>query len=386
MKHLLIFFIIFLCLSVQAQNWTNVGSGANSTITCLYNDTINHKLCIAGEFTQISGVHARGIATLNGTELDSLDVGVNYLYGSPTGIKTMCMYNGDLYVGGVAKMGNYFIHGLAKWNGVTWDTINEHTNGSISCTQVKDGYIYASGFFTTAGSVTANSVARWDGAHWSNIGTGFPYYNGGSTPNIVCMKFYNNDLYVGSSFEDSVGNRMGIAKFNGISWGSAGVSISGTISDVSCMEVYNNELYVAGLFNKVDGNIDNGIIRYDGISWKPVGGGFGVGMQVKQLKVIDNKLYAVGAFYTAGGVAAQKIAAWDGTDWCGLGSIINGIIYAIAEYDNEIYIGGGAIDTIDNMNVPINMLAKWIGGDYVDTCGNLSVGINEQTNIDQNLN
>jgi hypothetical protein len=33
--------------------------------------------------------------------------------------------------------------------------------------------LYAGGSFTTAGGVTANRIAKWDGSAWSSLGTGF---------------------------------------------------------------------------------------------------------------------------------------------------------------------------------------------------------------------
>ena len=34
------------------------------------------------------------------------------------------------------------------------------------------GNLYAGGFFTTAGEVSANYIAKWDGAAWSPLGIG----------------------------------------------------------------------------------------------------------------------------------------------------------------------------------------------------------------------
>ena len=38
------------------------------------------------------------------------------------------------------------------------------------------GYLYAGGNFTTAGGVTANRVAKWDGSAWSPLGSGMNAY------------------------------------------------------------------------------------------------------------------------------------------------------------------------------------------------------------------
>ena len=43
--------------------------------------------------------------------------------------------------------------------------------------------LYAGGYFTTAGGVTANYIAKWDGSAWSALGSGM---SGCSDPYVVC--------------------------------------------------------------------------------------------------------------------------------------------------------------------------------------------------------
>lgn len=35
-----------------------------------------------------------------------------------------------------------------------------------------NGNLYASAYFTTAGDVTANRIAKWNGSTWTNLGSG----------------------------------------------------------------------------------------------------------------------------------------------------------------------------------------------------------------------
>jgi hypothetical protein len=46
-----------------------------------------------------------------------------------------------------------------------------------------DDELYVGGQFTLAGGISANSIAKWDGTHWSSLGSGI----GGSsyTPNVT---------------------------------------------------------------------------------------------------------------------------------------------------------------------------------------------------------
>lgn len=62
----------------------------------------------------------------------------------------------------------------------------------------RDGSIYAGGAFTTAGEVAANSVARWDGAHWHPLGSGM---GGCLFPTVWALTLGpDGSLYAGGSF------------------------------------------------------------------------------------------------------------------------------------------------------------------------------------------
>ena len=98
--------------------------------------------------------------------------------------------------------------------------------------------VYASGYFTSPG----NRIAKWDGANWSNIGSGM-------NEDVLSLAIYNNELYAGGLFEIAGGNIIdGIAKWNGSSWSSLNSGIGGAITRVDGMIVYQGELYVGGDF------------------------------------------------------------------------------------------------------------------------------------------
>ena len=45
-------------------------------------------------------------------------------------------------------------------------------NDSVYALTVYDGKLIAGGYFTTAGDVSANRIASWDGSSWSPLGSG----------------------------------------------------------------------------------------------------------------------------------------------------------------------------------------------------------------------
>jgi peptidoglycan hydrolase-like amidase len=103
---------------------------------------------------------------------------------------------------------------------------------------VYNGELIAAGYFTTAGGVSANYIARWDGSQWRPLGSGI----GGTRPGpVVCaLTVYNGDLIAGGDFTNAGGaSANSIAKWNGTSWSPLG---SGANAAVQALAVYNGEL------------------------------------------------------------------------------------------------------------------------------------------------
>jgi hypothetical protein len=54
-----------------------------------------------------------------------------------------------------------------------WSALGSGVNNSVnSIATDANGYVYAGGHFTSAGGVSANRIARWDGTSWSALGSG----------------------------------------------------------------------------------------------------------------------------------------------------------------------------------------------------------------------
>ena len=67
-------------------------------------------------------------------------------------------------------------------------------NDVYAITFDSSGDIYAGGFFSTAGGVSANRIAKWNGTQWSSLG-------GGMNSNVNPLVFDSaENLYVGGFF------------------------------------------------------------------------------------------------------------------------------------------------------------------------------------------
>jgi hypothetical protein len=65
---------------------------------------------------------------------------------------------------------------------------------------VSGGDVYAGGFFTTAGGVAANYIAKWDGSSWSALGSGM------NRP-VLALALSGSKLYAGGFFT-TVGGKV----------------------------------------------------------------------------------------------------------------------------------------------------------------------------------
>lgn len=370
-KILLPFFIQILLLNTLlfCQNWHPVVPDPQlQSVYTFYHDSIENDLYIGGRFRYINGLDAKGIVKWDGQTFSTLGDFPNECNNyNCYEVYSIMRYKGQIYctfINGAWLPGE--IRGLARWNGVQWDSIGG-LEGIVYDQVIYNEELYIMGRFEMLEDVTVNTIVKWDGENWHGVQFPYPTLVGPST--INCGVVYNGDLYVGGNFWNDDESIVGIARYDGANWYPVAGGIKGSLDNIFDMEVYNGELYVGGSFRKSAGNTGNKIMKLVGDEWAEVGGGFDSshGFATKML-VYHNKLYVFGIFYTVGGgIPAQNIAVWDGERWCGLGSTFDesSIVGAVV-YEEDLFICGN-FDTIDGVNVEV--LARWTAGDYLDVCG-----------------
>ncbi len=343
-------------------------------IKSTYTDSASQKLYFVGSI-DINGIAPPLYNTI--AYYNNINQSWSYLDTLNDIIQSIVVFNNDIYIGGnFTTINGQYIPYIAKYNGTNWVNIGQNIDFPVIKLKVINQELYALGYFSQIGGILANKVAKYDGTNWQNVNN-FPIVNG--VPSDIAL--YNGNLYIsGLFYTTSLGNHIIAYKNN--NWQSVGGGILGANDDIHSIEVYNNELYVAGNIFQSDGNIGQGIQKWNGQNWNSVGGGFysqtsnGLG---RYLKVHNGKLYASGAFDNAGGIPAYSIAYWDSTQWC---SISNQNLFSITTFDflNDTLYVATPIDSINN--IFINKSLKYIGGSYTDTCGNLTT-IPEQSNHQQ---
>ncbi|MFH0981994.1 MAG: thrombospondin type 3 repeat-containing protein [Planctomycetota bacterium] len=334
----------------------------------IFDDGTGPALYAGGWFTT-AGVPANYIAKWNPSapgQWSALGSGMNFY------VRAFTVFDDGtgpaLYAGGDFTLaGGVWAPFIAKWNGTQWSALGSGSgmnNWVFALTVFDDGTgpaLYAGGEFTTAGGVTANWIAKWNGTQWSALDSGMN--------NVVRALTVFDDgtgpaLYAGGYFGTAGGvPANGIAKWNGTQWSALG---SGMNAVVIALTVFDDgsgpALYAGGGFTTAGGETANYIAKWNGTQWLALGSG--MNSYVYALTVFDDgtgpALYAGGMFTTAGAVPANRIAKWNGTKWSSLGSGMNEWVFALTVFDDgtgpALYAGG---DFTTAGGIPSSRIARW---------------------------
>src|SRR6187399_3200871 len=282
MRKIILTIIVFTCTitkTANAQYWSALGSGVGvhdyNFNTAVYTlEFYNGELYVGGVFDSAGGIPAKNIAKWNGANWEQLGIGIIGSGEWPASVGALAVFNNELYVGGVfASAGGVPARNIAKWNGTSWSAVGTGIGDvwrgigfveSVNSLVVYNGELYASGFFTKAGSISAINIARWNGTSWSAVGAGVGVvWPGTGIPEIaLSMTEYNGELYVGGKFLNAGGIAVNnIAKWNGTSWSLPGIGVNDIVYD---MIAHKGELYIAGRFSSSANMPANNIVKWDG--------------------------------------------------------------------------------------------------------------------------
>jgi len=177
------------------------------------------------------------------------------------------------------------------------------------------------------------------------------------------MVRYNDTIYVGGT---SLTKRL--AKWDGSIWDTTGIEANGPVFSLC---VYNGELYVGGMFSSIAGINSNGLAKYDGNSWTDISGfPFGQFIGVWAINEFNSELYVAGSFGDSLG-NVMNITRWNGQQWRDVGGGFHGNVaevWRLEVFNGELYIGGSF--TIGGGNVG-NYMAKWDGSTLSDVGGGM---------------
>jgi len=370
----------------NGTSWSPLGSGMGGSashapevyaLTALPNGDV----VAGGRFTTAGGVSANYIARWNGTSWSALP-GVSALVSC-----LATLPNGDLVAGGIFTSPASYV---ARWNGTSWSALGTGLSGFMgepfnpfrtvhALVTLPNGDLVASGCFTAAGGVTCNGIARWNGASWSALGSGFGGYQVG-VPALAILP--NGDLVAGGRFDTAGGViANNIARWNGTSWSALGTGVT-TSSAYTCVNTVaalpNGDVVAGGyLVNTAGGVAVSSIARWNGTSWSALGGGT-AGI-VRAFAQLPNGDVVMGGYFTSvGGVSANRIARWDGTSWSALGSGLSwsgttvAFVNALTTLPNGDIVAGGSFNTAGGVSA--FGIARWDGTTWSPLGSGISAG------------
>ncbi len=311
-------------------------------------------LVVGGSFGGADAVVSRGIVRRAGGVWTAFPPGVG---PSVAGLAEWDDGTGSaIYVGGVFKSAaGVPLNNIARRAGATYEPLGAGATGMVTEMLPHDDgsgeSLFVAGQSMSVTGAGAKGIAKWDGAQWFPLGSGLEF-NGGVAGRVNALASFDAGggplLYVGGAFDRAGGATVNsLASWNGASWSSVGSPTVGppfpTGDPVFDMAVHDAggsaALYVAGTFTSIGGQSISAIARYNGAVWAavgpPFGGPFG-GASLRALSVVDPgggpELSVFGAFSSIGGQPIRLFARWDGVQWSGVGSV-SSTLYAVGFVD-----------------------------------------------------
>jgi hypothetical protein len=369
--------------------WSSLGTGSSNGVLggVLALAVVGNEVYVGGFFTQAGGVSANRVARFNTQTNTWSSLGTGSSNGVDSAVFALAVVGNEVYVGGwFTSAGGVSANSVARFNTQTntWSSLgtgsSNGVNGEVRELAVVGNEVVVGGRFTSAGGVSANSVARFNTQTntWSSLGTGSSNGVSGILAYVYALAVVGNEVYVGGFFTSAGGvSANSVARFNTQTntWSSLGTgSSNGVFGGVEALAVSGNEVYVGGYFTSAGGVSARNVARFNTQTntWSSLGTGSsnGVDSVVFALAVVGNEVYVGGEFRSAGGVSANGVARFNTqtNTWSTLGtgssngvSIggVSGGVYALAVSGNEVYVGGRFISA---GGVSANGVARWNSG------------------------
>jgi len=361
---------------------TGSSNGVNSTVNALA--VVGNEVYVGGAFTEAGGEIANCVARFNTQTNTWSTLGTGSSNGVNSTVNALAVVGNEVYVGGsFTEAGGVSANRVARFNTQTntWSTLgtgsSNGVNSTVNALAVVGNEVVVGGWFTEAGGEIANYVARFNTQTntWSTLGTGSSNgVSGGNFPYVSALAVVGNEVVVGGFFTSAGGVSANyVARFNTQTntWSSLGMfSSNGVNGEVRALAVVGNEVYVGGAFTFAGGVSANYVARFNTQTntWSTLGTGSsnGVNFYVNALAVVGNEVYVGGGFTSAGGVSANRVARFNTqtNTWSTLGTgSSNGVsggnfpyVSALAVVGNEVFVGG---DFTEAGGVSANNVARF---------------------------
>lgn len=258
------------------------------------------------------------------------------------------LHTKKMFVGGaisMPSMGGMFMGSMVRFDDPEWrpilgdglssgsffpqpTTINEIATAPMGTDT--DIALYVTGSFLAAGSAPCAGVAKYQGGSWSSISNDFSVWPE-AVMTVKSNSVSGHDLILGGGFKEISGTKAeNIAAWDGISWRPLGGGLGGDqFSSVRSLASYDPDgpgamprcIVAAGSFNRSGDTVLNNIAIWDGERWLPLGAGsesapYGLAVFDDDGDGPDSEtLFAAGSFSVEGDPEPAYLAQWNGVYW-----------------------------------------------------------------------
>ncbi|MBI5762671.1 MAG: immunoglobulin domain-containing protein [Planctomycetes bacterium] len=271
------------------------------------------------------------------------------------GVSRAASFQGTLYC--VREYTQEFIRyvQLMRWDGATWQDVGTPTNASAPRLLVAhlDRLFLVATFHDSQSISSYFSLRQWDGTNWSPVGDGEGI--NGVVSSIVSR---DNDLVIAGDFSlPGEVDKVAVATWNGNTW----TPWPDQPLSASALAIHNGVLVAGGAFGISPSGYTYHIAYWNGVNWQPTDDCW-CG-DVYALAEFDGELVVGGhcPFSNKCGQGFGHIGSWNDGSWRGLGASLGGFVYTFAEYKGSLVAGGSISSASGSL---VNRVVSWDGRDW----------------------
>jgi len=246
-----------------------------------------------------------------------------------------------------------------EFDGAAWAPVQQAwtpdmmgVSGIVYAAQVWHGTLYVGGVFRWVGArdhfVESPAVAGWDGTAWVPSGDSGQYFDLAVWSDSLVGAWDNwVSVWDGSVWRPLAASTGTSDAFWDFVWG---------------LTLYQGDLIALGPPGVGASTVLNGVGRWTGSDWVPLGAGIDDGLGSPQVGVQwDSKLVIGGAFANAGGAPARNLAYWDGAAYHELGGGVNNWVNALVADGADLLVGGSFTEAGGES---LRAVARWDGSQW----------------------
>jgi hypothetical protein len=366
-------------LRLDGSQWTNLGNTGVRDITALVSKGSGDGLVVyaLGSFNSV-------VADWNPARNTWEQVGL------PDFNTVLCavILGADLYVGGNGPVDRNGEGGdVWRWNGTAWTALSGVSAGRV--TSLVEASVDGSVRIVAGRSNTVEeNVVAWNGTSWEAL-AGSPDDDGNSGSGVGTLASLSVGgvpiLFAGGDIATANGGAVstrGVARYEAGTWRPVGRGIDPAVRVVIArVEAGQTVHYVGGTFTSADGTSLNGVARWDGLRFTPLG----TGRSDTSALCFHDAGDGSGERLYAAGSGSTSIARWTGSVWEEVALPINpfGQITALLSVttssgERDLYAGGkfSTIGSTDALGI-----ARWRNGQSWQAVGGGLGNANLLTNV-----